>query len=127
MFKENTEHQQTKLFSTPSMLSSAMLKRLKNSWAEKFRTNIFSTIDERKYEVLYSNKKSRPNFPVNIWLGLEIIKNIFNYSDNDLLEQYHFNLLTSYAVGQDDLGSYPLSARTLFIVSHLSFVSNLER
>jgi len=114
MFKENIEHKQTKLFNTPNILPLPMLKRLKNSWAEKFRTNIFSTIDEKIYEVLYSNKKSRPNFPVNIWISLEIIKNMFNFSDNELLEQYHFNLLTSYAVGQDDLGSNPLSARTLY-------------
>jgi hypothetical protein len=91
-----------------------MQKRLIKSWAEKFRTNIFSKIEEKKYEVLYSNKKSRPNFPVNILIGLEIIKYISNYSDNELLDQYHFNLLTSYAVGQDELGSNPLSIRTLY-------------
>ena len=67
-----------------------------------------------KYAELYSRVESRPNFPVNIWVGLEIIKGMFDYTDQELLEQFHFNLLTSYALGQENLGEVSLSERTVY-------------
>ncbi len=47
------------------------------SWAPGFRELVFKKIDERQYTELYSDVDSRPNFPVNIWVGLEIIKGMF--------------------------------------------------
>ncbi|MCL0098115.1 transposase [Dehalococcoidia bacterium] len=67
-----------------------------------------------KHAELYSRVESRPNFPVNIWVGLEIIKGMFDYTDQELLEQFHFNLLTSYALGQENLGEISLSERTIY-------------
>ena len=61
-----------------------------------------------------SNVESRPNFPVNVWVGLEIIKGLFDYTDAELLEQFHFNLLTAYAVGQENLGELTLAQRTIY-------------
>ena len=84
------------------------------SWAPAYRELIFEKIDEGRYAELYSTVKSRPNFPVNIWVGLEIIKGVFDYTDQELLEQFHFNLLTAYALGQDNLGEVTLCERTLY-------------
>jgi hypothetical protein len=68
---------------------------MNKSWAPAFRRLVFEKIDERRYAELYSTVESRPNFPVNIWVGLEIIKWMFDYTDQELLEQFHFNLLTA--------------------------------
>jgi hypothetical protein len=84
------------------------------SWAPAFRRLIFEKIDERRYAELYSTVESRPNFPVNIWVGLEIIKWMFDYTDQELLEQFHFNLLTAYALGQENLGEITLCERTIY-------------
>ncbi len=84
------------------------------SWAPAFRQLIFEKIDEHRYAELYSTVESRPNFPVNIWVGLEIIKGMFDLTDQELLEQFHFNLLTAYAVGLEDLGEITLCARTVY-------------
>jgi len=89
-------------------------KKLEKSWAFAFRKLIFDKIDENLYAVLYSTIESRPNFPVNIWVGLEIIKEMFDYTDQELLEQFHFNFLTAYALGQDNLGEVTLCDRTLY-------------
>jgi hypothetical protein len=35
------------------------------------------------YAELYSAVESRPNFPVNIWAGLEILKGMFDYTDEE--------------------------------------------
>lgn len=84
------------------------------SWAPAFRKLIFEKINERRYAGLYSNVDSRPNFPVNIWVGLEIIKGMFDYTDAELLEQFHFNLLTAHAVGLENLGEVTLAERTIY-------------
>jgi hypothetical protein len=84
------------------------------SWAPGFRDLVFKKIDERRYAALYSDIDSRPNFPVNVWVGLEVIKWKFDYTDAELLEQFHFNLLTAYALGLENLGELTLSERTLY-------------
>ena len=114
MFKENNKHRQITLYGIVHQFPVGVIKRLDKSWAPAFRKLIFEKIDEHRYEELYSTVKSRPNFPVNIWVGLEIIKGMFDYTDQELLEQFHFNLLTARAVGQDNLGEVTFCERTLY-------------
>ena len=91
-----------------------MKERLSKSWATVFYRAIFTRIDEKKFSVLYSDKKSRPNFPVNIWVGLEILKQLFDWTDEEVFSQFHFNLQTCYALGLEDLGQVALADRTLY-------------
>ena len=114
MFRGNEGHRQTAFFSTVQHMPLGVKKMLDGSWAPAFRQLIFEKIDERRYSELYSPLKSRPNFPVNIWVGLEIIKGLFDYTDQELLEQFHFNLLTVYALGQENLGKVTLCEWTLY-------------
>jgi hypothetical protein len=114
MFKENQKHRQVTIYGMVHQFSHSMMKRLDKSWAPVFRQLIFDKIDERRYAVLYSNIESRPNFPVNIWVGLEILKWFFDYTDEELLDQFHFNLLCARALGQDNLGDITLSERTIY-------------
>ena len=114
MFKLNHRHDQMSFFDTVDQLPTGVKKMLDQSWAPAFREQIFRQINERRYAVLYSDVDSRPNFPVNVWVGMEIIKWLFNYTDAELLEQFHFNLLTAYAVGQKNLGELTLAERTIY-------------
>ena len=114
MFKENQKHRQISIYGMVHQFKPGMLKRLDKSWAPIFRKLIFEKIDERRYAVLYSSIDSRPNFPVNIWVGLEILKAMFDYTDEELLDQFDFNLLTARALGQDNLGDISLSERTIY-------------
>jgi hypothetical protein len=102
------------LFGTVHQMPVGVTKMMDKSWAPAFRRLIFEKIEERRYMELYSTVESRPNFPVNIWVGLEIIKWMFDYTDQELLEQFHFNLLTAYALGQENLGEITLSERTIY-------------
>jgi len=114
MFRENQKHRQVTLYGMVHQFPVGVIKRLDKSWAPAFRRLIFEKIDENRYAELYSNIESRPNFPVNIWVGLEILKGMFDYTDEELLDQFHFNLLTARALGQDNLGDITLSERTLY-------------
>lgn len=114
MFRENQRHRQMALFGTVHQMPVGIKEMMDDSWAPAFRRLIFEKIDEHRYAGLYSTVKSRPNFPINIWAGLEIIKGMFDYTDQELLEQFHFNLLTAYALGQENLGEVTLCERTLY-------------
>ncbi|MGB9774823.1 MAG: transposase [Bacteroidota bacterium] len=114
MFRENKQHLQKSLLSTVSFLSQTVKKLLENSWAVIFYNRIFVKIEEKKFSVLYSNKKSRPNFPVNVWVGLEILKALFDWTDEEMLLSFHFDLLTCYALGIENLGELTLAPRTIY-------------
>jgi len=114
VFKENQKHRQVTIYGMVHQFPAGMMKRLEKSWAPAFRKLIFEKIDERRYAELYSTVDSRPNFPVNIWVGLEILKGMFDYTDEELIDQFHFNLLTARALGQDNLGDITLSERTIY-------------
>lgn len=46
---------------------------------------IFPAIDEERFSVLYSeNDATRPNTPVNVIVGALIIKELFDYSDDEI-------------------------------------------
>ena len=113
MFRENRKYQ-VNLFGMVYQLPVGVKKMLDESWSPAFRKLIFDKIDERHYAGLYSDIPSRPNFPVNVWVGLEIIKYFFDYTDEELMQQWHFNLLTTYALGQEGLGELTLCIRTVY-------------
>jgi hypothetical protein len=114
MFKKNQKHCQLTIYGMTHQFPVSVMKRLDGSWAPTFRKLIFEKIDEQRYAVLYSSIESRPNFPVNIWVGLEILKWFFDYTDEELLDQFHFNLLCARALGQDNLGDITLCERTIY-------------
>jgi hypothetical protein len=114
MFRENHRHEQMSFFNTVDQLPTGVKKLMKKSWAPAFREFVFKEINERRYAVLYRDVDSRPNFPVNILIGMEIIKEMFDYTDEELLEQFHFNLLTAYALGLENLGEVTIAERTIY-------------
>jgi hypothetical protein len=114
MFKKNTKHQQPALISAASELPEKQRSRLKSSWAGTFYQEIFSRIDEEAFAVLYSEEASRPNIPVNVLVGLEVLKAGHGWSDQELYENYCYNLQVRYALGYDRLGDGDFEIRTLY-------------
>jgi len=114
MFKKNTKHHQPALISAASELPEKQLKLLKGSWAEVFYQEFFDRIDEEIFAVLYSSEPSRPNIPVNVMVGLDVMKAGFGWSDAELYENYCFNLQVRYALGYDRLGDGDFAMRTLY-------------
>jgi hypothetical protein len=114
MFKKNTKHQQPALISAASELPEKQRKRLEKSWAGTFYQEFFSRIDEEAFAVMYSEKASRPNVPVNVLVGLEALKAGFGWSDEELYENYCYNLQVRYALGYDRLGEGDFEIRSLY-------------
>ena len=113
MFRENTSHRQATFFDSTDTMDPRVKARLDKSWAPIFYEYVFCKIDEKPFAVLYSDIGA-PNFPVNIALSLELIKHLFNYSDDELMDEFYFNYQINYAVGIRHLGGLNLAERTFY-------------
>ena len=114
MFKKNTSHLQISLISDLDNLTEKSRLRLERSWAGDFRREVFGRIDEKIYAVLYSNDPSRPNEPVNVLVGLEILKSGFGWTDEEMYEHYLYDVQVRYALGYDNLGEGEFDLRTVY-------------
>ena len=114
MYRPNDKHYQKPLLSSLDDLPDKQRQRLKASWASTFYEEVFCRIDESLFVVLYSEKASRPNTPINVLVSAEIMKAGFGWSDAELEEQMAFNLQVRYAVGYRDLAAGHFELRTLY-------------
>ncbi len=88
-------------------------KALENSWVKGFAEEIFPAIDKKPFAVLYSDKASRPNTPVNVTVGALIIKELFDYTDDEMVENLMFDPRMQYALHTISFEEQPLSDKTL--------------
>ena len=58
-----------------------------------FRNEALPLIDEERFAPMYHPDNGRPNRAVQTVLGIHILKEMFNLTDQDALEQLEFNLL----------------------------------
>lgn len=96
-FKENV-YQQLSITDSFSGLTAREQKALEKSWVKVFADELFPAIDEKRFAVLYSDQASRPNTPVNVIVGALIIKEIFDYSDDEMVENLMLDLHLQYAL-----------------------------
>ena len=111
-FKENA-CQQISFTDSFSGLTAREQKALENSWAKVFADEIFPAIDEKRFSVLYSDNASRPNTPVNVIVGALIIKELFDYSDDEMVENLMLDFRFQYALHTTSFEEQPLSDKTL--------------
>jgi hypothetical protein len=114
MFVKNQSHLQPPLLSDIQSLPEKQRQRLVGSWAGVFYEQCFCRISEETFAVLYADCPSRPNTPVNVLVGLELLKAGFGWSDEELYDAFTFNLQVRYALGYQDLGEGDFALRTLY-------------
>jgi hypothetical protein len=115
MFRKNKQRQKSLLFGPEMILSQRLQAQLQRSWAATFRSEVFERMDEELFAPLYSEQASRPNAPVNVLMGFEIIKAGQGWSDEELYEALAFDIRLRYALGIEDMGSeLPFTLRTLY-------------
>lgn len=113
MFRKNTS-QQLNLDDPTINLPKYLRKNLEKSWATPFNKYIFFNINEERFEVLYSNEVSRPNTPVNVLVGLLILKENFGLSDEEIIGCLHFDMRFQFALGTTSYEKQPVSINTLY-------------
>lgn len=112
-FRTN-KNQQASLYDPLFGLTEREKKFLRESWAESFANHIFPNIDEELFSVIYSNNKaSKPITPVNIVIGLLMLKETFGLTDEELMQQMLFNAQYQYALHTSSFKEQPINENTL--------------
>jgi len=107
-------NEQMPLISTLDQLPNWKRELLETQWAKDFHDQIFPYINERNFAVLYSKKQaSRPNSPVNVLVGLLIIKEIIQLTDEELIGSLVFDARFQYALHTMERATQPVSINTL--------------
>jgi hypothetical protein len=91
---------QGKLYEFGGLLPRDKAERLTKSWADDFRRVVLPLLDglESLFAPMYCDDNGRPNFPVSILLGVLILKEMFDLTDRDALEELEWNLLWHHAL-----------------------------
>ena len=114
MYKDNKHHLQPILICSVNELPEEQREYLNTSWAGVFYREFFCRLDEEPFAVLYSDLPSRPNFPVNVLVGLEYLKAGFGWSDKEMYEAFLYNMQVRYALGYDEFVKGYFDLRTLY-------------
>ena len=114
MYKKNNSHFQIPLTSHVDELPEKLQKGIKEAWSGTFYKEFFCRIDETPFAVLYADCPSRPNIPVNVLVSLEFLKAGHGWTDEQLYEQYCYNVQVRYVVGYRQLGEGHFDLRTLY-------------
>jgi hypothetical protein len=111
MYKK-TDPQQS-LFGAEAQLASALKFRLKHSWAQLFRREVLPILlqSEDPFAELYG-QTGRPNFSVARLLGLCLLQELNNLSDQQALDAFGFDIRWRYALDVSEQEAY-LSRRSL--------------
>ena len=111
MYKKTSPQQ--KLFGVETQLSPSLRDRLESSWARLFRFEVLPLLlkNEDRYAMLYG-KTGRPNFSVARLLGLCLLQELSNLSDQQALDAFSFDIRWRYALDVGEEEDY-LSRRSL--------------
>ena len=111
MYKKTSP--QLKLFGVETQLSPSLRGRLESSWARLFRFEVLPLLlkNEDQYAMLYG-KTGRPNFSVARLLGLCLLQELNNLSDQQALDEFSFDVRWRYALDVGEEEDY-LSRRSL--------------
>ena len=72
-----------------------------SAWTEVFRNEALPLIDEELFAPMYCADNGRPNRAVQTVLGVHLLKEMFNFTGGEALEQLEFNLLWHHALRLD--------------------------
>jgi hypothetical protein len=112
MYKKTNPQQ--KLFGVGTQLSPSLRSRIESSWAQLFKLEVLPILlkNEDRYALLYG-KTGRPNFSVARVLGLCLLQEWNDLSDQQALDTFSFDLRWRYALEVSDEEEDYLSRRSL--------------
>ena len=89
---------QESLWQSEFLITPRKAKLMRKSWAEVFRNEALGLIDEERFAPMYSADSGRPNRAVQTVLGVLVLKEMFDLTDMEALEELEFNLLWHHAL-----------------------------
>jgi hypothetical protein len=93
-----TDPQQS-LLECQFLVPPAKKARLEKSWAQVFRDRILTIIDEEIFRDSFHESNGRPNKSIRLLMGLHMLKEWDDLTDEQVIEALEFNLLWQHALG----------------------------
>jgi len=110
------DHKQYDMFSPFEHLGPKRLALLESSWAHLFREEILHTLPVEKLFPLFDGLKGRPTKELYAMLGIVLLQQMEDLTDEEAVRQFAFNIMWHYALNvtdPSDVSSY-VSPRTLW-------------
>lgn len=95
-------------------------------WHNVFHDQVFAKIDEKIFSTLFDKKQGAPNYPINILVGMMVLKEGFGWSDSELFESVRFNILVRRSLGMPDLQGKVVSESCYYLFKQRIFEYELS-
>jgi len=110
------DHKTYDMFNPFEHLGPKRLALLESSWAHLFREEILHRLPAEKLFPLYNESKGRQTKELYAMLGLVLLQQMEDLTDEETVQQFAFNILWQYALNVTDASDFSsyISARTLW-------------
>jgi hypothetical protein len=96
MFRKTSP--QRNLFGAGTQIGKEKQERLKRTWAHQYLTRALPLIDEELFAQYFDPANGRPNKSVKLVVSVLILKDLYNLTDEEALEQLEWNTVWHYAL-----------------------------
>lgn len=90
MFRKTSS--QLSMLESQFLLPDVKRQRLEASWAQTFRTVVLPLIDEELFRESFHEQHGRPNKCIRLMVGLHMLKEMGDLTDQELIDALEFNL-----------------------------------
>jgi hypothetical protein len=92
---------QGSILSVEYMLGKEKAARLKKTWAKPFRDQVLPLINEEAFADMYCLDNGAPNKSVRTLVGLHLLKDQYDLTDEETIQMYEWNNQWHYALDVD--------------------------
>ena len=96
MFRKTSP--QRPLFGVEHRVSDGKRARLERTWAHQYRLRALPLIDESRFAKYFDQENGRPNKSIRLVLSVLLLKEVFDLTDDEALEQLEWNAAWQYAL-----------------------------
>lgn len=110
------DHKQYDMFNPFEYLGPKRLALLESSWAHLFREEILHKLPAEKLFPLYSEQHGRRTKELYAMLGIVLLQQMEDLTDEEAIQQFSFNIMWHYALNVTDTSDFSsyVSSRTLW-------------
>ena len=92
---------QGSILSVEYLLGKEKVARLKKTWAKPFRDQVLPLINEEAFADMYCLDNGAPNKSVRTLVGLHLLKDQYDLTDEETIQMYEWNNQWHYALDVD--------------------------
>jgi len=108
---------QLSLMESRFLIPPVKRRRLERSWAEAFRTRVLPLIEEDVFRACFCENNGRPNKSIRLLVGLHLLKEADDLTDEQILDALEFNIQWQHALGVEPADAH-VAEKTLHNFRH---------